>query len=281
MKTLYTIGEVSKLANVSIKALRYYDKIDLFKPAYVDPTTNYRYYKDSQFPHLNLIKSLKYIGAPLQDMKRMGGLEEDELFAFLTEQELLVRKKLDRLLEIEQMIMKVKERIQKNKTYPVYDEVFLSNEEERRIIQTKAIEMNPENILNASFSQLKKFVEMTDGFMDNSYGATFTFLPYTHIGEISYNYIFTPILTDKQVSSFTPDIEVATIPKGQYICIVGIFSFDHYFKNLQKLISYIITNQLTAISDIYEFILPVSPSPNAEEEYIIEMKIRVSKSLVV
>ncbi len=35
-ESYYSIGEVSKLANVSIKALRYYDKIDLFKPAYVD-----------------------------------------------------------------------------------------------------------------------------------------------------------------------------------------------------------------------------------------------------
>ncbi|MGW8264422.1 MerR family DNA-binding transcriptional regulator, partial [Bacillus sp. LR--39] len=32
-ESYYSIGEVSKLANVSIKALRYYDKIDLFKPA--------------------------------------------------------------------------------------------------------------------------------------------------------------------------------------------------------------------------------------------------------
>lgn len=29
-ESYYSIGEVSKLANVSIKALRYYDKIDLF-----------------------------------------------------------------------------------------------------------------------------------------------------------------------------------------------------------------------------------------------------------
>ena len=43
-----TIGEVAKVANVSIQTLRYYDQIDLFKPAYIDPQTNYRFYKDSQ-----------------------------------------------------------------------------------------------------------------------------------------------------------------------------------------------------------------------------------------
>lgn len=69
-ESYYSIGEVSKLANVSIKALRYYDKIDLFKPAYVDPDTSYRYYTDAQLIHLDLIKSLKYIGTPLEEMKK-------------------------------------------------------------------------------------------------------------------------------------------------------------------------------------------------------------------
>ncbi|RND01213.1 MerR family DNA-binding transcriptional regulator [Lysinibacillus halotolerans] len=55
---LYSIGEVSKLMNISIKALRYYDKIGLFKPAYVDPNSNYRYYSDFQLYRLDLIKSL-------------------------------------------------------------------------------------------------------------------------------------------------------------------------------------------------------------------------------
>ncbi|UZM98234.1 MerR family DNA-binding transcriptional regulator [Lysinibacillus sp. MHQ-1] len=44
----YTIGEVAKLSNLSVQTLRYYDQIDLFKPAYTDTYTNYRYYKDSQ-----------------------------------------------------------------------------------------------------------------------------------------------------------------------------------------------------------------------------------------
>lgn len=94
-ESYYSIGEVSKLANVSIKALRYYDKIDLFKPAYVDPDTSYRYYTDSQLVHLDLIKSLKYIGTPLEEMKKAQDLEMEELFAFYTEQERQIREKLD------------------------------------------------------------------------------------------------------------------------------------------------------------------------------------------
>ena len=40
---LLTIGELSKRTGCSIKALRYYDLIGLWKPVYVDPNSNYRY----------------------------------------------------------------------------------------------------------------------------------------------------------------------------------------------------------------------------------------------
>ena len=43
-----TIGEVAKVKQISIKALRYYEKIGILKPAYCDPNTGYRYYKNEQ-----------------------------------------------------------------------------------------------------------------------------------------------------------------------------------------------------------------------------------------
>mgnify|MGYP004571771149 CR=1 FL=1 len=36
---LLSIGEFSKIANVHIKSLRYYDKLGVLKPIYVDPKT--------------------------------------------------------------------------------------------------------------------------------------------------------------------------------------------------------------------------------------------------
>ncbi|QED47769.1 MerR family transcriptional regulator [Cytobacillus dafuensis] len=273
-ETLYTIGEVSKLANVSIKSLRYYDKINLFKPAYVDPDTNYRYYKDTQLYHLNLIKSLKYIGTPLEEMKKTQKLRTDEFLVFLTEQEMQVRQKLDYLLEIEQTIANVKKQIQKLKKYPALGEVFLLEEEEIRIIQTRAEGISPKSVLNASYSKLKKIVESTDGFINNGHGGTFTYQPYTHIDEISYRHIFTPVLSNKQISSLAPNMEVTTIPQGKYACIAYIYSPEHDFLNIQKLIDYISVHQLTAISDVYE-LFSIHHSPNQQEEFLIEMKIRV------
>ncbi|MFO1446180.1 MerR family transcriptional regulator [Bacillus sp. Bva_UNVM-123] len=276
---LYTIGEVSKLMDISIKALRYYDKINLFKPAYVDPETNYRYYEDSQIYQLILIKSLKYIGTPLEEIKKVYKLKADDFLAFLTEQELLVREKIDSLLEVEQIILNAKKGIQRQKKYPPLGEVFLSDEEEIQIIQLKVEGIGPKNIINASYSRLMKFAAPTEGFRNNGYGTIFPYQPYSHIDEITYQYLFTPVLTKKQISLLAQDTEVAIIPQGKYVCITfSSLSHEDYFSNLQKLIHYVEENQLTAISDIYDSIVHIHYSPNGYEECMLELKVQVKDS---
>lgn len=274
---LYTIGEVSKLMDISIKALRYYDKINLFKPAYVDPETNYRYYEDSQIYLLNLIKSLKYIGTPLEEIKNVYQLKADDFLAFLTEQEKRVRDKIDSLLEIEQIIANAKKGIQRQKEYPPLGEVFLSDEEEIQIIRIKVEGIGPNNIISASYSQLMKVAVPTEGFRNNGYGIIFPYRLYSHIDEITYQYLFTPVLTKRQLSLLPPDTEVATIPGGKYVCITfNSSSSEDYFSNLQKLLNYVDSHKLTVISDIYDFIVYTHNSPNGlEEEFMIEFRIRV------
>ena len=274
-ETLYTIGQVSKLSNVSIKALRYYDKIDLFKPVHVDPETNYRYYKDSQLYHLDLIKSLKYIGTPLEEMKKAQALNTDNLLFFITEQEQLIEEKLQDLQKVQSNIKNLKRRMQRQLEVPALGEVYLWKEEETRIIQTKVHDLKPDNILNASYSKLKTIVESTDGFMPTGYGAVFSYQLYNNIDDITYHHLFTPVLTNKTISSLTPDMELTTIPAGTYVCIVYIYTPEQYLRNLYKLFDYIEEHQLTVISDVYETFIPLRYSPNQHEEFMIEIKVRV------
>lgn len=63
------IGEFSKLTSVPIRTLRYYDEIDLFKPAEIDLFTDYRYYKEEQIEDLKLINKLKSVGFTLEEIK--------------------------------------------------------------------------------------------------------------------------------------------------------------------------------------------------------------------
>lgn len=59
---MFKIGDFSKLTMVSIRMLRYYDEMGLFKPAEIDTFTGYRYYSAKQITTLNLIVSLRDMG---------------------------------------------------------------------------------------------------------------------------------------------------------------------------------------------------------------------------
>jgi len=52
---LLSIGEFSQLSRMTIKALHYYEKINLLHPAWIDPDSGYRYYDASQLPYVQII----------------------------------------------------------------------------------------------------------------------------------------------------------------------------------------------------------------------------------
>ena len=61
-----SIGAVSRHKGVSIKALRYYDRIGVLRPAYINPKTNYRYYTEEQLYLLDAISLCTELGIPLR-----------------------------------------------------------------------------------------------------------------------------------------------------------------------------------------------------------------------
>ena len=71
------IGLFSKLSRVSIRMLRYYDEIGLLHPAYIDPESDYRYYREDQLPQIGWIKALRDMGFSLADVCRMTEIGHD------------------------------------------------------------------------------------------------------------------------------------------------------------------------------------------------------------
>ncbi len=63
---LLSIGEVSNISGVHINSLRYYDKLGILKPAYIDPDTNYRYYSNSQIGIIEAIQTCVELDIPLK-----------------------------------------------------------------------------------------------------------------------------------------------------------------------------------------------------------------------
>jgi len=75
-KEFYSIGEVSKLCNVSKKALRFYDEIGIISPDKVSPSNHYRYYSRNSLLDLTIVKYYKQMGFKLEEMRTLLNSEE-------------------------------------------------------------------------------------------------------------------------------------------------------------------------------------------------------------
>ncbi len=111
---MFKISEFSKISQVSIKTLRYYDQLNLLKPAYTDKFTGYRYYTADQMFQLNRILAYKELGfsleqihqmmseqVPIEQIKGMFRIKQSEIQSILDkEQDRLTRIK-ERLFHLE------------------------------------------------------------------------------------------------------------------------------------------------------------------------------------
>lgn len=104
---MFTVGEFAQLARVSKRLLRYYDQIDLLKPAHTDHMTGYRYYSAEQMAALNRILVLKDLGLSLDQIRRLLSehVSMDEMQGMLllkkAEIEQMLREELHRIRKIE------------------------------------------------------------------------------------------------------------------------------------------------------------------------------------
>ncbi len=103
---MFRIGEFSKLTQVSIRMLRYYDETGLLRPKEIDKFTNYRLYSTDQIATLNKIKFLRDLGFNISEIA--GALKQwsNEFITNLLENKSLevlntIKAERDKLSKIE------------------------------------------------------------------------------------------------------------------------------------------------------------------------------------
>lgn len=74
---MFKIGDFSRLAQVSVRMLRHYDKLGLLEPSHTDRFTGYRYYTVDQLPRLNRIVALNDLGLTLAQIADL--LRKDDI----------------------------------------------------------------------------------------------------------------------------------------------------------------------------------------------------------
>ena len=98
----YKIGEFSKLVDIPVKTLRYYDECDVLKPSKIDTFTGYRYYSDDDIIDCEFIKMLKSLDFTLDEIVRYKDCLDEEIIIKkkkeIEERMYILKKQYDRLL---------------------------------------------------------------------------------------------------------------------------------------------------------------------------------------
>lgn len=98
-----TVKEVSELSGVSIRTLRYYDEIDLLKPAKVTEA-GYRLYDENSLKKLRQIMLLRELEVSLSEIKGIMKDYESDNRKILETQKMMLEMKRNRLNGIIELI---------------------------------------------------------------------------------------------------------------------------------------------------------------------------------
>lgn len=135
---MLSIGQFSKVCQVSIKTLHHYDRIGLMKPCRVEEESGYRYYDREQIPTMLLIQRLKRYGFSLSEIREILCCSEKEvLFAKLEKQKRAIKTQLDLTFQvIREMESHIRnfERTGDIMGYQENYEIQIKNSEERSLL---------------------------------------------------------------------------------------------------------------------------------------------------
>jgi DNA-binding transcriptional MerR regulator len=78
MAELLSIGAFSRMTFLTVKALRHYHDEGLLAPASVDPHSGYRYYRPEQVPTARLIRRLRELDLPVDEVRAVLAAPDEE-----------------------------------------------------------------------------------------------------------------------------------------------------------------------------------------------------------
>lgn len=112
----YSSGEFARMAQVSVRTIRFYDKQNILKPSYVTPS-GARFYTDSDLAKLQQILLFKYLGFSLEDIKGMTIDDADSHFLSrsLLQQKRLITDKIEQMQLVQSTIDNTIEQLKEHK----------------------------------------------------------------------------------------------------------------------------------------------------------------------
>lgn len=277
MENKFTIGQMSKLHNVPVKTLRYYDEIGLFKPNEVDPETGYRYYSVEQFKLLDIITYLKMLGVPLKEIKKqISNRDIHEFKKTLYNHQKITELKIR---ELEMAKKKIEERIKEIEAAGNISDIgvpFIKTLDARTVIQLHE-PIRTIYDLELSLRKIKSHSYRFASIIIGKVGFTLSERQVRRQNFSEYSSIFL-LLEEVEKGHLPRDLElVATLPAGEYACIYYRGAHSDAPPYVQRLYEHLQQQRYRVKGDfIIRTIIDRYVSKNADE-HLSEIQVQIAR----
>ena len=212
MKNYFTISEFAKLRDININSLRYYEKLGLLKPAFIDENNGYRYYSAEQVSLLNKIILCIQLGIPLKEMVEFldedGNLQSQKL---LEKGRILAKKRIQEMQNNLDYIDYSLKNIEESKAFVNQTGVYKRHFDERKVMLTAYYEgeLDAKKMIS-EVSKLYKYAQKKGMFPILPAGLV---VNYESDGTMHHCF-FMEVLNVQGKEE-----KILTIPAGEYSCV--------------------------------------------------------------
>ena len=273
---MFSIGEMAKFNRISIPTLRLYDKMNLLKPAYVDPKTGYRYYTLSQNARLDMIAYMKELGMSLAEILQV--LEREDL----AQVEMILSQKNE---QIHQQIRDLKER------HDAVERAIASIERYRKspVTGTLSLEYIDRRYIWGIPCQCNFYLEGIDGFEKELMRLRQKLVEQNVLQIHSYSVGTSIRQEDFQQENFVPDqvfifanvknaqgLSTSLLDGGMYACIY-LDDFDNEVAGAGRLLNFCRENHYTVAGDyLCEVLTEFNVFHNQQRSMFLRLQVPVS-----
>lgn len=274
MDNLFSIGELSKYQNISKQTLIFYDKIGLFRPAYVDPNNGYRYYSSKQIDYLDTILIMKKIGFSLTEIREhMQHYNIDSSLITLRKQVTAIDRQIEELHLIRSRLLHRCTQMENAKIYKEKENAVIIEKIDAQYILFHEVEQ-PYSLREISIATKKCFA----GSFQKGLPIFFqcgVVVPFQRIIEGRFTeaeFAFLPIEKTNQVNN------IKRLHAGECVSIYHVGDYLSIGRSYQKILDYCKSHSIQIVSDSYEFCINDYITTFDENEYITKIMFYIKTS---
>lgn len=242
MKKIFSIGEVAKIKDITIKALRYYHKMGILIPKHVDESTGYRYYSIDQFIHIDIIKSCRELNTSIVELQEIfKECNTDKLLQFLQLKRAEAEEHIKKMKEVMETIDDLHAKVGSSQEILKSDEISIEFFEQRYVVVAPCKEVGSLQEL-LYYSDLEKIVQDYEEKMAMEMGILYNV---NEKWDVEPKYVFNKVQDHVHMEEM-PNIKV--LPGGKYVTLA--YSKENEEARRNVIIEYIKENSIEVESFI-------------------------------